>query len=160
MDQKRYEIGLAKRRKVLGGAYVDRALQNVDDFNRDFQRLLTEYCWGETWGDETLVPRERSILNLGMIAALGKMEEFATHVRGALNNGLTPNEIRAAIDHDLRQRGADLVRRQPVIERAADMSGEFFHLAERGDHAEIEYRTFARRQGFVAPGLAPAIFGQ
>src|SRR5215469_8803324 len=97
MDQKRYEIGLAKRRKVLGEAYVDRALQNVDDFNRDFQRLLTEYCWGETWGDETLKPRERSILNLGMIAALGKMEEFATHVRGALNNGLTPNEIRAAL---------------------------------------------------------------
>src|SRR5438105_8569181 len=97
MDQKRYEAGLAKRRKVLGDAYVDRALQNVDDFNRDFQRLLTEYCWGETWGDETLQPRERSILNLGMIAALGKMEEFATHVRGALNNGLTPNEIRAVL---------------------------------------------------------------
>ena len=97
MDQKRYDIGLAKRRKVLGDGYVDRALQNVDDFNRDFQRLLTEYCWGETWGDETLKPRERSILNLGMIAALGKMEEFQTHVRGALNNGLTPNEIRAAL---------------------------------------------------------------
>src|ERR1700745_1833743 len=67
---------------------------------------------------------------------------------------------RAAIDQDLRQRGADLVRCQPVVERAADMGGEFFHLAERRDHAEIEYRTFARRQGFVAPGLAPAIFGQ
>ena len=78
-------------------SYVDRALANVDDFNRDFQRLLTEYCWGETWGDDTLKPRERSILNLGMIGALGKMEEFATHVRGALNNGLTPNEIRAAL---------------------------------------------------------------
>jgi 4-carboxymuconolactone decarboxylase len=97
MDQKRYEIGLAKRRQVLGEAYVDRALAGANDFNRDFQRLLTEYCWGETWGDETLKPRERSILNLGMIAALGKMEEFATHVRGALNNGLTPNEIRAAL---------------------------------------------------------------
>jgi len=97
MDQKRYESGLAKRRKVLGEAYVDRALANVDDFNRDFQRLVTEYCWGEAWGDETLKLRERSILNLGMIAALGKMEEFATHIRGALNNGLTPNEIRAAL---------------------------------------------------------------
>ncbi len=97
MDQKRYDLGLAKRRKVLGEAYVDRALANVDDFNRDFQRLLTEYCWGETWGDETLKPRERSILNLGMIAALGKMAEFATHVRGALSNGLTPDEIRAAL---------------------------------------------------------------
>ena len=97
MDKERYDKGLAKRRQVLGGEYVDRALNNVDDFNRDFQRLLTEYCWGETWGDETLKPRERSILNLGMIAALGKMEEFGTHVRGALNNGLTPDEIRAAL---------------------------------------------------------------
>jgi 4-carboxymuconolactone decarboxylase len=102
MDQKRYEIGLAKRRKVLGEAYVDRALQNVDDFNRDFQRLLTEYCWGETWGDETLAPRERSI------AALGKMEEFATHVRGALNNGLTPNEIRAALTQVMIYCGAPI----------------------------------------------------
>jgi len=108
MDQKRYEIGLAKRRKVLGEAYVDRALQNVDDFNRDFQRLLTEYCWGETWGDETLAPRERSILNLGMIAALGKMEEFASHVRGALNNGLTPNEIRAVLTQILIYCGAPI----------------------------------------------------
>ena len=69
---------MAMRRKVLGDAYVDRALQNIDDFNRDFQRILTEYCWGEAWGDDTLKPRERSILNLGMIAALGKMDEFQT----------------------------------------------------------------------------------
>jgi 4-carboxymuconolactone decarboxylase len=97
MDKNRYDIGLAQRRKVLGEAYVDRALQGVDDFNRDFQRIVTEYCWGEAWGDDTLKPRERSILNLGMIASLGKMEEFQTHVRGALTNGLTPNEIRAVL---------------------------------------------------------------
>ena len=58
-------------------------LRNVNDFNREFQRLVTEYCWGEVWGDETLSPRERSILTLGMVAALGKMGEFANHVRGA-----------------------------------------------------------------------------
>jgi 4-carboxymuconolactone decarboxylase len=97
MDQSTYDRGLAKRRKVLGEEYVDRALSNVDDFNRDFQRILTQYCWGEAWGDETLSPRERSILNLGMIAALGKMEEFQSHVRGALRNGLTPNELRAVL---------------------------------------------------------------
>src|SRR5215472_17026632 len=108
MDQKRYDIGLAKRKQVLGDAYVDRALSNVDDFNRDFQRLLTEYCWGETWGDETLAPRERSILNLGMIAALGKMEEFASHLRGALNNGLTPNEIRAVLTQIMIYCGAPI----------------------------------------------------
>jgi alkylhydroperoxidase/carboxymuconolactone decarboxylase family protein YurZ len=97
MDQKMHDLGLAKRRKVLGEEYVNRALNNVNDFNRDFQRFITQYCWGEAWGDDTLTPRERSILNLGMIAALGKMEEFQTHVRGALTNGLTPNEIRAVL---------------------------------------------------------------
>lgn len=108
MDQKRYDTGLAKRKQVLGDAYVERALSNVDDFTRNFQRLLTEYCWGETWGDETLKPRERSILNLGMIAALGKMEEFGTHVRGALNNGLTPDEIRAALTQVMIYCGAPI----------------------------------------------------
>jgi 4-carboxymuconolactone decarboxylase len=97
MDQKMHDVGLAKRRGVLGEEYVNRALANVNDFNRDFQRLITQYCWGEAWGDDTLTPRERSILNLGMIAALGKMEEFQTHVRGALTNGLSPNEIRAVL---------------------------------------------------------------
>jgi 4-carboxymuconolactone decarboxylase len=97
MDKDTYDRGLEMRRKVLGAEYVDRALAGADDFNRDFQRIVTQYCWGETWGDTTLTPRERSILNLGMIAALGKMEEFATHVRGALRNGLTPNEIRAVL---------------------------------------------------------------
>ena len=108
MDQATYDRGLAKRRKVLGDEYVDRALNNVDDFNRDFQRILTQSCWGEAWGDDTLSPRERSILNLGMIAALGKMEEFASHVRGALNNGRTPNEIRAALTQILIYCGAPI----------------------------------------------------
>ena len=97
MDKEVHDRGLAMRRKVLGEQYVDRALASVDDFNRDFQRIVTQYCWGEAWGDDTLTPRERSILNLGMIAALGKMEEFQTHIRGALGNGLTVNEIRAVL---------------------------------------------------------------
>src|SRR5258708_17591086 len=97
MDKKLYDRGLAKRREVLGDAYVDRALANLDDFNRDFQRLVTEYCWGEVWGDEALSPRERSILTLGMVAAIGKKGEYANHIRGALNNGLTPNDLRAIL---------------------------------------------------------------
>jgi 4-carboxymuconolactone decarboxylase len=107
MDKERYDRGLKMRKQVLGEEYVNKALSNVDDFNRDFQRLLTEYCWGE-WADDTLKPRERSLINLGMIAALGKMEEFGTHVRGALTNGLTPNEIRAAIQHVLMYCGAPI----------------------------------------------------
>ncbi len=97
VDEHLYDRGLVKRRQVLGDAYVDRALANVDDFNRDFQRLATEYCWGEAWGDETLSPRERSILTLGMVAAIGKMGEFANHFRGACANGLTANELRAVL---------------------------------------------------------------
>ena len=97
MDKETHDRGLAMRRKVLGEEYVDRALASADDFNRDFQRIVTQYCWGEAWGDTTLTPRERSILNLGMIAALGKMEEFATHIRGARRNGLSLNEIRAVL---------------------------------------------------------------
>ena len=97
MDKETYDRGMAIRRKTLGNDYVDRQTANADDFNRDFQRIVTQYCWGEAWGDSTLTPRERSILNLGMIACLGKMHEFETHVRGALTNGLTPNEIRAVL---------------------------------------------------------------
>jgi 4-carboxymuconolactone decarboxylase len=97
MDKETHDRGLTMRRKVLGEEYVDRALASADDFNRDFQRIVTQYCWGEAWGDSTLTQRERSILNLGMIAALGKMEEFATHIRGARRNGLTPDEIRAVL---------------------------------------------------------------
>ena len=97
MDQARYDRGLKMRRQVLGDAYVDRALGDVDDFDRDFQRLITECAWGETWGDDTLKPRDRSILVLGMIGALGKMHEFETHFRGAIRNGLRPDELRAVL---------------------------------------------------------------
>jgi 4-carboxymuconolactone decarboxylase len=99
MDRNLYDRGLAKRRQVLSDDYVNRALGNADDFNRDFQRLAIEYCWGEAWGDETLSLRERSILTLGIVAAIGKMGEFANHVRGARANGLTPNELRAVLVH-------------------------------------------------------------
>jgi len=97
MDQKTYDAGMKMRCQVAGNEYVDKAMANVNDFNRDFQRIVTQYAWGECWGDDTLKPRERSILNLGMLAALGKMEEFQTHLRGALTNGLTPNEVRAVL---------------------------------------------------------------
>lgn len=97
MDQKRLEAGLAARRSVLGDEYVDKATQNVDDFNRKFQELVSEFCWGECWTDEALSYRERSILNLGMIAALGRMQEFELHFRGAVRNGLTRDELRAVL---------------------------------------------------------------
>jgi 4-carboxymuconolactone decarboxylase len=88
---------MAMRRKVLGDEYVDRAIANIDDFNREFQAHLTEYAWGAVWGDDSLKPRDRSILNLGMIACLGRMHEFEAHFRGALRNGLTPVELAAIL---------------------------------------------------------------
>jgi 4-carboxymuconolactone decarboxylase len=97
MDPKRFEVGERRRREVLGDGYVDRSLRDADDFNRPFQELVTEYCWGTCWGDATLAARERSLLNLGMIAALGKMHEFELHVRGAIKNGISNDELRAAL---------------------------------------------------------------
>jgi 4-carboxymuconolactone decarboxylase len=93
----RLEKGMAMRRKVLSDEYVDRALKSADDFNRPFQELVAEYCWGVCWTDPNLSPRERSVLNLGIIAALGKMEEFETHCRGAIRNGLTRDELRSVL---------------------------------------------------------------
>jgi 4-carboxymuconolactone decarboxylase len=97
MDKKLMDAGLSVRREVLGDEYVDRAMKNADEFNKPFQEIVSEYCWGLCWTDETLSRRERSILNLGMIAALGKMHEFELHLRGALRNGLTPDELRAVL---------------------------------------------------------------
>ena len=85
---------MAVRRHVLGDAYVDKATSNVDDFNRDFQRLVTEYCWGEVWTRQVLTNKQRSLNNLCIIATLNRAAEFEIHVRGALRNGCTPDEIR------------------------------------------------------------------
>ena len=97
MDKKLMDAGLKVRREVLGAEYVDRAMKNADDFNKPFQEVVSEYCWGLCWTDETLSRRERSILNLGMIAALGKMHEFELHFRAARRNGLTNDELRAVL---------------------------------------------------------------
>ena len=93
-DNELYEKGMAVRRQVLGDAYVDKATANVDDFNRDFQRIVVEYCWGEVWTRQVLSNKQRSLNNLCIIAALNRAAEFEIHVRGALRNGCTPAEIR------------------------------------------------------------------
>ena len=89
-----YKKGMAVRRQVLGDAYVDKAAANIDDFNRDFQRIVTEYCWGEVWTRDVLSNKQRSLNNLCIIATLNRAAEFEIHVRGALRNGCTPAEIR------------------------------------------------------------------
>src|SRR5687768_3032670 len=89
------EQGLKTRTEVLGKKYVEAALNNVNDFNRGLQDLLNEYCWGAGWGSEGLTRRERSLINLAMLTALGRTHEVAVHVRGAKNNGLTNEQIAA-----------------------------------------------------------------
>jgi 4-carboxymuconolactone decarboxylase len=87
------ERGLKIRREVLGAEYVDGAMKNATDFNAPLQELLNEYCWGAGWGREGLSRKERSMINLAMLTALGRTHEVETHVRGALNNGLTRQQI-------------------------------------------------------------------
>lgn len=97
MDKTMYDKGLAIRRAVLGDAYVDRALANANEFNAPLQELVTQYCWGEVWGREGLSKRDRSLLNLGIISVLNRGHELKAHVRGALNNGLSKEEIREVL---------------------------------------------------------------
>jgi len=97
MDRDRFELGMAKRKATLGADYVEQSLANASDFSRDFQELVTEYCWGAGWGDPTLDPKTRSMLNLTMIAALNRMHEWELHFRGALRNGVTRAELKAII---------------------------------------------------------------
>ena len=93
----RYERGLATRREVLGAEYVDRALGQATEFTAPLQELITEYCWGAVWNREGLDRRTRSLLNLAMLTALNRPHELAGHVRGAVNNGCTEEEIREAL---------------------------------------------------------------
>lgn len=93
MNQELFEKGLAMRRAVLGAEYVDKSIQSADDFNRPMQELVTEYCWGAVWNRPGIDRKTRSMLNLAMLSALNRPHELKLHVRGALNNGVTKEEI-------------------------------------------------------------------
>ena len=92
-----FDKGVEMRQQTLGKEYVEKSLANADDFSRPFQEAITAWCWGFGWGDAALDPKTRSLMNLAMLGAMGKSHEWSTHCRGALNNGCTPEEIRAAI---------------------------------------------------------------
>jgi 4-carboxymuconolactone decarboxylase len=97
MNNERFNRGLAVRRDVLGSEYVDRSLAGADDFTRPIQQLVTEYCWGEIWTQTELSRSTRSLLNIAMLSALNRPHELQLHVRGALRNGCTSDEIRAVL---------------------------------------------------------------
>lgn len=94
MDQKKFDEGLAIRKEVLGTEYVNKSINNMTDFNRPMQELVTEYCWGDIWKRPGLSRKTRSLLNLAMMTALNRPHELKLHVRGALNNDVTIDEIK------------------------------------------------------------------
>jgi 4-carboxymuconolactone decarboxylase len=95
--KERHEAGLRTRREVLGADYVDRSTAAVDDFNREFTELLNTYCWNDIWNRPGLDRKTRSMLNLAMLSALGKEHELKLHVNGALNNGLSKDQIKEVL---------------------------------------------------------------
>ena len=98
MDKQLYEAGLNARKSVLGAEYVDRSIKGADDFNREFQRVVTEYCWGEVWANgKALSNKQRSMNNLCMLAALNRPHEFELHFKGALTNGCTLDELKEVL---------------------------------------------------------------
>lgn len=99
MSSEKYDNGLAVRRKVLGSEHVDRGLQNATEFNQPVQELVTENAWGSVWVREGLSLQERSMITLAMLAALNRPRELRMHLRGAVNNGLTREQIREVLLH-------------------------------------------------------------
>lgn len=94
MNQDRFEAGLEVRRAVLGREYVDNSISTADEFNRPMQELVTEYCWGAVWTRQGLDRKTRSLLNLAILTALNRPHELELHVRGALNNGVSKEEMK------------------------------------------------------------------
>jgi 4-carboxymuconolactone decarboxylase len=98
-EKERYHKGLETRREVLGKEHVDRAQANLTEFNAPFQEFITRYAWGEIWERAGLTRRERSLITLAMLVALNREPEFRMHIRAALNNGVTTDEIREVLIH-------------------------------------------------------------
>ncbi|MBW1774623.1 MAG: 4-carboxymuconolactone decarboxylase [Deltaproteobacteria bacterium] len=99
MDTNRYEEGLAVRREVLGSEYVDKAIASTDDFTKPLQDLINEYCWGTVWSRPGLPRKTRSLINLALLTAMSKPDELKLHLRGALNNGCSKEEIMEVLLH-------------------------------------------------------------
>ena len=98
-ERKRYEQGMKVRRKLLGDAHVDKSLQSRNKFNEEFQELLTRYAWGEIWTRPGLPKETRSLITLALLVALNRNDEFRMHVRAALNNGVSQEQIREVLLH-------------------------------------------------------------
>ena len=98
-DESRLDAGKRVRRTVLGDAHVDRAEAAATPFDAPFQRFITETAWGTLWADDTLDRRTRSLITIAILAALGRHEELALHLRATTSTGVTPDEVRAVLMH-------------------------------------------------------------
>lgn len=129
-----YERGIEMRKAVLGAAHVEKSLENVSEFARPIQELVTEYCWGEVWTRPGLDRRTRSLLNLGMLTALNRSHELGVHVRGALTNGCTVEEIQEVL-------------LQTAIYVGVPAALESFRVAEKviAEHAKAAEKSDAAR---------------
>jgi 4-carboxymuconolactone decarboxylase len=96
-DRERYDKGMEVRRAVLGDDHVKQSLQNLDDFNREFQDLITRYAWGEIWTRPGLTRRSRSLIVIATMVALNRPDELRLHIRAAFNNGVTRDEIKEVL---------------------------------------------------------------
>ena len=123
-ERERYESGLGVRRAVLGDAHVDRSLAKRNEFNEEFQSLITRYAWGEIWTRPGLPRHTRSLLTIGLMVALNRSDEFKLHVRAAFNNGVTREEIREVLLHCAIYAGV------PAANSAFHMAEEVFAQME------------------------------
>ena len=126
-EKERYHKGLETRREVLGKEHVDRSQANLTEFNAPFQEFITRYAWGEIWERAGLTRRERSLITLAMLVALNREPEFRMHIRAALNNGVTTDEIREVLIHagiycGLPAANAAIQAAEQVIKEAKDRS--------------------------------------
>lgn len=128
-EQERYESGLGVRRAVLGDAYVDDSLRKRTGFSEEFQEMITRYAWGEVWTRPGLPRHTRSLLTLAMLVALNRDDEFRLHVRAALNNGVTRDEIKELLLHCAIYCGV------PAANTAFHSAAAVFAEADAGDHA-------------------------
>ena len=141
MDKQRYERGLAMRKEVMGEDYVTRVMENAGEFGKEFQEYVTEMAWGGAWGRENgLSKRERSILNLGMLAAMGKSQEFAGHFKGAMRKGLSLEDLNEV----LLQIFFLIISQLPSnlfcspLSRSGNCSQEGFYLDNLGDSFQLQ----------------------
>jgi 4-carboxymuconolactone decarboxylase len=125
-DEQRYVNGMATRREVLGEAYVDRAESAKTDFTAEFQAFITRYAWGDVWQRPGLDRRTRSFITLSMLLALDRADEFMLHVRGALNNGLSRDEIKEVLLHGAIYCGV------PVANRGYKLAQQVFRDLDAG----------------------------